>query len=180
MPESQAKFRFWWFFFSLKGRVTRVPIVFFVLPFHVVFLAFDIVSRIVPRNTDKILFENPWFIAGVMLFAINILLNWPIFALLVKRLHDFGLTGIIALPCLYPIFITIAAGTWGLLHESHTIRPEFDPGFRIGDYAQYILSTYYIYTSILILASALIVGNRGNNRYGVDLKPSLPTAGNVF
>ena len=180
MPESQAKFRFWWFFFSLKGRVTRVPVWYFVLPLHVIFLTFDIVSRIVPQNSDKILFENPWFIAGLALAGFYVLLCWPIFAIVVKRLHDIGLSGMAALPCLYPLLIILALGLSESMYHSGIDIFEYIPFFRTDDYAQYVLSAYYIYASILILASALIPGNKASNRYGNSVLQTVPATNEVF
>ncbi len=165
MPSSIPPFRFWRFFFSLKGRVSRRAIWWFVLPVEA---ATDIIMygwrhlRPVAQGTsidDAIVYAS-------VIGLIKLMFLWPVFAVLVKRLHDCNVTGLIALPRFLP-FVAIIGTAIGVLY----IR-----GIDMLYVGSYINLGATIYLGLLILVLAFLPGSKGANRFGPHPRQSLTTS----
>lgn len=85
-----------WLFFSFRGRVARqsffLATVFLLLPQLVILLQ-------IGRTDSSPGAQTFWLL---MFFAAIIATLWSTFALAVKRLHDFGVTGWLAIVLLIP------------------------------------------------------------------------------
>lgn len=149
----KAPFRFWRFFFSLQGRVSRWP-----------FLAFSLTTRLVILAG----YQSLRFIPGIdpvrMVFytlplgLLTLVVLWPNFALLFKRFHDANLTGLWALLYFAPFFYAIYEGSLlvqGVQH-GHAIAPR-------PKYASWGLAAF---NYGLMLAAFLLPHSKSANRYG--------------
>ena len=97
-----------WFYLSLKGRVGRAE-----------YWLFLIVPMVVVADTLGLRFApdpDPATRTGKIVLAL--LLQWPTIAVVVKRLHDRGISGLWALVALVPIVNVLAAVVIGLLPGS--------------------------------------------------------------
>jgi len=157
MAEPQrAPFRFWSFFFSLNGRVSRVPFLVFELVTRLGILAGYQSLRLVPG-----LSINTVGLYTLPLGLITLIVMWPNFALLVKRFHDAGLSGLWALPYFAPgpyLFYTAFARIMAV--QRHDMEA-----------AQHVTSIYvmWLLTAItwgLVLVAALLPSGKTTNRYG--------------
>jgi len=103
----KAPFRFWRFFFSLRGRVSRWPFLAFALITHLGILAArQIIGIVAARQFGGDLSSPNFELTGLCHTAIglvDLVVLWPNFALLFKRFHDAGLSGLWSLPYFWPV-----------------------------------------------------------------------------
>ncbi len=151
----KAPFRFWNFFFSLNGRVSRGP-----------FLAFELTTRLVILAG----YQGLRFVPGLSLTTIGLytlplglltlIVMWPNFALLFKRFHDAGLSGVWALPYFapgpYAFYVSVARIMAMQRHDMAAAR--------------HVTSVYVAWglTAVtwgLVVIAALLPGAKGANRY---------------
>lgn len=143
-----------WFLFSLKGRVSRVPFVVFILTC----LGVIYISRFMEASDDLSMLPI------LTTLMVIILLIWPIFSVMTKRLHDISKKSLWALPvALSPailIFFSIFYTMMGFLNP----YPE----------NEWLLSSppflFLGYISVLTVALALLPGTKGANRFGPSPK----------
>jgi len=153
-------FHFGHFFFSLNGRVTRVPFSVFILPSKIFFWGAPIIIR--AHSLDKSLLLP--LIAVISMVHLSIL--WSLFAVTFKRLHDIGLSGLLGLLVFIPPLMNM--GVSGL-----TVRATLN-GFSeptpvwIGTVINILF--YIIWACTVVLA--LWPSRKGINKYGPD--PSRP------
>jgi uncharacterized membrane protein YhaH (DUF805 family) len=157
MAEPQrAPFRFWSFFFSLNGRVSRVPFLVFELITRLGVLAGYQALRFVPG-----LSMNTLGLYTLPLGLITVIMFWPNFALLFKRFHDAGLSGLWALPyfapapyLVYVVYARLAAvGRHDMVAAQHVTSA----------YADWALAAI---AWGLVLIAALLPSGKSANRYG--------------
>lgn len=85
-----------WLFFSLQGRIARQS---YILSQVVMVLAlFAVTLQIVKAGQDQALLAF-W---GLVFMGVALVLAWCMFALTVKRLHDIGMPGILAVILFVP------------------------------------------------------------------------------
>ncbi len=187
MPAAaKPPFRFWRFFFSLRGRVSRLAIWAFVLPGKVVAWAAEYLVRrdyYVPAMNayiatvksdvaDTHRAEQAFTHTAIIMTSVELLsflLIWPFFALIVKRLHDIGWRGLFALPILLPALYAVVAGALQAVNHLHRVNLPVGPAFTV-DY-------YYVWALVLLLA--ILPGKTAANRYGPDPR-SAAQASDVF
>ena len=137
--------QFAWFFFSLKGRISRQE---FWLGY---LLTLSLGALVIPRLQTLVFAlrrpaSGPWYrdelATALMLprLAVVVAVVWPLTALLVKRLHDLGLSG------------------WWLLAFIGALWLMVVTGVEQRNYLGLVL--------LAILGS--VPGKRGDNRFGVD------------
>lgn len=149
----KAPFRFWRFFFSLQGRVSRVP-----------FLTFELITRLGLLAGYQIVRHIPGLppitiIAYTLpLTLISLAALWPNFALLFKRFHDNGQSGLWALPYFAPFLYGGYIGYTSLQAGLH--NHAFVPGFSYVNWL--IIAINYG----LVLIAAALPGNRTTNAFG--------------
>lgn len=153
-------FLFGHFFFSLNGRVTRVPFSVFILPSKIFFWGAPVVIRAYPLDKSLLL---P-LVAVISILHISIL--WPIFAVTFKRLHDIGLSGLLGLLAFIPpVMNMIVSG----LTARATLNGLSNPTpIWIGTMINMLF--YIIWACTLALA--FWPSCKGSNTYGPD--PSQP------
>jgi len=187
--KAKPAFRFWSFFFSLKGRVSRVPIWAFVLPvkavlqlasFALLFYEHEVrrsFLRTAPSSGSAPAIFNHYQdlrIVGLVFGLIAWLMFWPIFALLFKRLHDAGWLGLFALPVPLSFVYIIAMAIFRILH--HNTMP--DPNLAL--YTSWILGAIKVYGWTLAIILAVLPGMHGTNRFGPAPGQPPATAEDVF
>jgi uncharacterized membrane protein YhaH (DUF805 family) len=134
-----------WFFLSLKGRISRQE---FWLGY---LLILSLAALVIPRLQTLILalrrpVSGPWYrdelATALMLprLAVVVAVVWPLTALLVKRLHDLGLSG------------------WWLLAFIGALWLMMLTGVEQKNYLG----------MILLAILGLMPGKRSDNRFGVD------------
>ncbi len=171
---AKPPFRFWSFFFSLQGRVSRLAIWAFVIPYDVTFfLASRYIHELQSNSIHHLtsvegFYPQPWVIGYLVLGIVEFLMFWPIFAVIFKRLHDIRLSGLISLITLAPFVLAFARGFARTgLHVY--IKPEPMIFFGLG-------MAVWIAHAIL----AVIPGTSGANRYGNDPCQAPEQAQDVF
>lgn len=148
-------FHFWRFFFSLKGRTSRLPFAAFILPCKIFFLGMPILIRLNANTNGASAVPMQVAVIG----AIHLAVLWPMFAVIFKRLHDIGFTGLLGLIGLAPMclaatisFLQIRAGMAG--QDLHL------------PWAGILTNTLLCAMWACALALALWPGNKGSNKYG--------------
>ena len=166
MADSQkAPLRFWSFFFSLQGRVSRGPFLVFALITHLGLLAArQIIGIVAARQFGGDLSSPSFELTGLCQTAIglvDLVVLWPNFALLFKRFHDAGLSGLWSLPYFWPviqgIFSTVMftlAVQRGDLAAAEQLTPDYVKWSIIG------------VTWGLIAIGALLPARKAANRFG--------------
>ncbi len=149
----KAPFRFWRFFFSLQGRVSRWPFLAFSLATRLTILAGYQGLRFVPglNPVSMIAYTLP-------LSVLTLIVLWPNFALLFKRFHDSNLTGLWALLYFTPLFYALYESTVHLqqLTQHHAWAP-------MPNYVNWGLVAF---NYALVLVVFLFPGSKTANRYG--------------
>jgi uncharacterized membrane protein YhaH (DUF805 family) len=149
----KAPFHFWRFFFSLQGRVSRGP-----------FLAFELITRLGLLAGYQGLRYIPGLapvtigLYSLPLALISLIVLWPNFALLFKRFHDAGQTGLWALPYFAPFFYGVYIGFSTLQAGFHKHALAASP--------PYVTWALIAINYGLILVAALLPGTRTANRFG--------------
>ena len=164
LPDIKPPFRFWNFFFSLNGRVSRLAMWTFILPWRLLafaaLLGLQAWSHAVPMTLKADHTPNypAWYLlqAGIGLFSL--FMAWPTFAVRFKRLHDVRLTGLPALVTILPITVQMVFSS-GLIFMATKVLPH-------GAHSLGIIATAIVW--LLDLALAVVPGTRGPNRYGPD------------
>ncbi len=162
MPESKPPpFHFWRFFFSLRGRVSRVPFAAFTLPVKALFF-FAVTAA------GHIFVTTRQDLALILLGVLKWLVIWPSFALTFKRLHDCNLPGLIALALFAPAAVTAVQTVGEILTIHQGVAPTahsvvFGGASNIFFYGLWLFA----------LGLALYPGTKGANRYGPDPRHSL-------
>ena len=106
--------------------------------------------------------HSPWFTGLLILSTVSVVLQWPIFFVLFKRLHDRGVSGLIALPyflmimgSLLPIMIIRAT-------SGNASR------FTLVTLPHYLTYAGLAFTLLLAIILAILPGTIGRNPYGPD------------
>ncbi len=163
----KAPFRFWSFFFSLKGRVSRWPIIAIVIPSHLAFYGLSYVRsaalnaymRSHPNDFESV--ATYLAIYAFVIATISLILLWPMFALPFKRLHDANMSGQPILIYWIP-FIAGAGGSILLVIAGAKGH---------GPFPAYMHNAYFVWGARIIswavaIVPALLPGTKGPNRYG--------------
>ncbi|MFT4075344.1 MAG: DUF805 domain-containing protein [Asticcacaulis sp.] len=150
----QRQFHFWAFFFSLKGRVTRLPFALTVLPFKLFFACVPHVMRAYSLPVSSVT-----MVLGIITIC-HLIVLWPLFAVTFKRLHDVGLSGFLALLASVP-------GILNFIASFIQSRALLDHAYNPTLHWTLMATTIAFYTiSACTLALALWPGNKGPNQYG--------------
>jgi uncharacterized membrane protein YhaH (DUF805 family) len=170
---AKAPFRFWSFFFSTRGRVSRGPFALFEVSLALAIIALAIGVFLSARQLSED--RGHFLIFTAALGSLYVLTLWPRFAVMAKRCHDVGWSWIVALPMLLPLFffgINIVLLQWrGSLDRDNMVV--FNEVRSLAEAATAV--AYHC----LILALCFIPGRKGANRFGPDPRnPSL--AADVF
>ncbi len=175
MSSSVPPFRFWSFFFSLKGRVSRRAVWCFVLPLEALLLGMTYSLRYLfrPKGSIDMFTSSPWFIAQMVVGLVAWITLWPVFAIIFKRLHDRGWSGLIALPYFAPMLMSLTV-------TFMRIGRGFDnPGYVDVKFTHYLTLGVNAYIGLLVLALAILPGSKGANRFGPHPRQWL-TASDLF
>ena len=172
MPASiKQPFHFWRFFFSLKGRTTRLPFVAFFLPYKLIFLGASMLIDANIYGTLSLQSVAAAMYARNALNILNILLLWPVFSITFRRLHDIGLSGLLGLIWFAPAIVN--AAVFALLMPATASNP-----FAM---LPLILKSVCFYTLwAFTLTLALWPGTKGPNKYGPDPRQPIMDRSNVF
>lgn len=162
MPSSTPPFRFWHFFFSLNGRVSRHAIWWFVLPVEIVLRGGREIFRLVARQHAMVDGFQTLYVGMTLFGLVRLIMAWPIFAVLFKRLHDRTLTGLIALPYLLDFAVAIGIAFTYFSFRNHE---SLQTASLILRYSPFVGLAF---TTLLVLILAILPGRRGPNRYGAD------------
>ncbi len=174
MPDTKPPFRFWNFFFSLNGRVSRLGVWAFILPekalawfvpyliarfiYHPAAVAYK--AAVHSDDFDKVQAMFPSFETASIIWSLQgvifLFLLWPAFALTFKRLHDVGWRGLFALPILSPYIYNGIVLTFQIAGHLH----------RVNLHASLIFNALYYYTWALSILLAILPGNTETNRFG--------------
>lgn len=155
-------FRFWRFFFSLQGRVSRLPYALFVVGPLAFFAALTLMHGLIRQG---FFVENP----GMLYAAIGIaklLLLWPHFAVISKRLHDLGSNLLPAFAWFLPLAGSIGMTIWQMRPVSNPLETPSSPDVAVGIYAQLAFSVLNIALLLAAVILSIIPGTKGTNRYG--------------
>ena len=91
-----------WFFFSLSGRISRVPYVLGTLLLFALLIGMMRRLATVPEDSGEFMF---W---SLLLMLTAPLWLWALVALAVKRLHDFNIPGPVAICLFVPAVLILA------------------------------------------------------------------------
>ncbi|CAL4867333.1 hypothetical protein MMA231_01585 [Asticcacaulis sp. MM231] len=166
MPESQAKFRFWWFFFSLAGRLARKPFIAFALPMKLIAIAILLVRYAGVSLTPLV---------SLTLVIFQLAFAWPQYAVTIKRLHDVGRSALFALHI--PIYLVVWVCYLVFFNYVSRTQPFNFLPYVIYNFTQYAC---LLYSFILFLVLAIIPGTQGRNRYGPHPHRPDQSASEVF
>lgn len=144
--EAKPPFRFWSFFFSPQGRVSRLTMWVFVVPASLAYLT---LSRLLWALSVQHLSDVSVYSAQAGLGFAGLLMFWPLFAAVFKRLHDIQLTGFLALIMLLPQSARAASIALGHLGPVLSVLPE-------------------CMVWLGFIGLSIVKGTRGPNRYGPD------------
>ncbi len=173
--ETTPPFRFWRFFFSPQGRVSRKAVWYFLLPVHSALLAAQYGIGLTMRyllTPNEILYSG-WLYANLWVGLAMVILLWPSFAIMVKRLHDCGMAGMFAIPILIPLILAI---TIGIISAHFASQGNTDAALRWENAIGYARSIIELYVLILIIFLALQRSSPGPNRFGDDPSGYAPHA----
>lgn len=160
LPDAKPSFRFWNFFLSPNGRVSRKPIWYFVAPIQATFYA---ISWIVAQNVQAAIdggdFRNsPWLFGDLVLALFTLTMLWPMFALVGKRLHDVGWTAGLGVA---PFVVLVLA----IVQSVSTLN-----GLGNIPTALYMLIPLLTYYNLALIALlAVLPGTKGANRFGLPV-----------
>ncbi|ESQ91694.1 hypothetical protein ABAC460_04975 [Asticcacaulis sp. AC460] len=158
---AKAPFIFWSFFFSTRGRVSRVPFAIFQIP--ILLILFVVAWMVVPHLLQQRgVTDKSWMVVSAVNGVVSVLLMWPRFSVTVKRLHDVGWPWWPAVPILLPLLNSLAAGVANYLDASSDFQTMY--GRWAGFY--WIGNGLALYAVGLVFALALLPGDRDGNRYG--------------
>lgn len=167
---TRPRFKFWSFFFSLRGRVSRGAYSWFEIPALALLLLIGqvaipaiMMAMATSANTD------PGRISLVTSLAAmaNFFLLWPRFAILVKRLHDVNLKWYLATPLLLPVATSPLAYIDGIRVAQNGFQP------TAVTYALGGMNIALFWISLaLVLAFCFISARPAGNRYGPDPRRS--------
>lgn len=142
---------------SFHGRVNRST-------YWIIFAATVAISSFI----DFVWVFTP--IYGEFVDAFLLLCLWPVIVMVIKRLHDSGLSGWHGLWVFAPY-----VGFGFLVHYLGFLVHYIDAEFFYKYYTALVYSPYLNYMSYLgfiaVLAIGFSVGNDGNNKYGLPQKP---------
>lgn len=158
LPAIKPPFHYWRFFFSPHGRVSRKAIWYFALPEKVALhiLGWSL-TYIVQQQIDYPQ-SSPWMIGITIVGLVDLILMWPVFAVVAKRLHDVGLTALFA----FPPFLSLA---W-LLFPMVSIATGFQTAAGYFEYINMVMQWISIYYLLLIAVLAVVPGQKTTNRFG--------------
>ena len=158
LPYTKPPFRFWNFFFSPQGRVSRLAIWAFVLPVRLSLLAIDLAMQTIgfPFDSINTFSSSPWYMLSMVKLAIIVVTMWPIFAILAKRFHDLGWTGLPALAAFMPIILGVLVSIY------LRVTGEIPPNPMIGRIQPILNDSAFV----LALVLAFIPGQKTSNRFG--------------
>lgn len=148
---------FWQRLFALRGRLSRRPYAIWIATITLPF--FPIFWFLLPALYGPDPVPAPAFVVAAAIVTIaDMILTWPRFALSVKRLHDSGLTGWIALPVFFPLLLQIVFVASVYLQSN--IPPVPVPGLSTASQ----IAPLIVYGLLLVLC--ILPGAKGPNRYG--------------
>lgn len=173
MPDIKPPFRFWSFFFSPQGRVSRRAIWFFVVPQKPVSLFLGgMLFYLLGTDTPPAITESSWRIAATTTGILYLLLTWSAFAVVSKRLHDVGLPAMLAAP-------PLISAAW--YFATPIIRAT---GFyAVTDHYELIsaaVNWINIYHVLLIGVFSFVPGQTADNRFGTAVTGSFGYATRHF
>ena len=163
----KAAFRFWRFLFSLKGRVSRWPILTIVVPIHIVFWFAPVVRWYLLKSfrgahADDVVGQLYFYSAlSLVWIAVWLMTLWPLFALSFKRLHDANLSGVFALPSLFiaaTVFIDPFREVLAAVEKVARPAPFF--------HGTYYWWAYRIVVWAVAIVPVLLPPTKGANRFG--------------
>lgn len=149
----KAPFRFWSFFFSLKGRVSLWPFLALIIPVRLVTFVSGEILRHSTRNVHAI---AP-LLSAIGLF--ELLTLWPTFAVLFKRFHNANTTGLWALVPFAPFAYGIYRGieiSIAVRHGAYKPAPPWH-------YEQWIVLAI---VWVPIIVATFLPASKGTNRFG--------------
>ncbi|MBW8879858.1 MAG: DUF805 domain-containing protein [Asticcacaulis sp.] len=167
---AKAPFRFWSFFFSLNGRVSRAAFAWFNLPSVILFTIVPIGAGFFQMRHSKAALGAYVFVAvnGV----VRLLLLWPSFATLVKRGHDSGFPwpyGLLAwLAPVLSMLLLYWASSPSLSPPAHNLL------MLLRDMANF--GVYWL----VVLFGCLLPARSTGDRYGPDPRRSAAAAPDLF
>ena len=178
MPAKQP-FKFWTFFFSSHGRVSRKAYALFELPAMLIVVGVSYAARLVmfsatSANTSSAV-QN-LILVPTILGILSLILLWPRFAVAVKRLHDvdipwYGAGVILLVPALSYAFGTIAAHD--LTAGDHSAAPAVN-------YLVVVPGVVYYATNLFVLVLCLLPPRPSASRYGPDPRHPDKASSDVF
>ncbi len=171
---TKRPFRFWSFFFSTKGRVSRVP---YALVVPLTYGVIVVVEIFVPRMLFHLgNMQTLGLFTNTLDFCILVLL-WPQFVIGSRRLKDVNLPLWPAILIFTPLLVFIASI---LLDIYNTSAPALEPSSLVTDYSIQIINGLKVFILIAMCVLALIPGTKGANRYGPDPLNPDQAASDVF
>lgn len=159
---ARALFKFWRFFFSTQGRVSRVPYTLSVVLPRLVLVAAALATNAIVTPKDFQMSTMVRLADG----GCFLLLLWPHFAITSKRLHDFGFSLWPALVLFMPFLTGIMLGVALANHMLNIFSTAGSPQSISLRYAHLILTGLTHITTVASLILALVPGTKGINRYG--------------
>ena len=157
MSESQRPpFHFWRFFFSLRGRVSRVPFAAFMLPVKAFFF-FAVTAA------EHSFLATRQDLTLIFLGVLKWLITWPSLALTFKRLHDCNLPGLMALVIFSPAVVNAIQTINEVIAIHHGAAPNVSSVLYNG-----ASNAFFYGLWIFALGLALFPGSKGPNRFGPD------------
>ncbi len=173
---TRPRFKFWSFFFSLRGRVSRgayswfeIPALAFLLLIGQVAVPAIMMAMATSANTDPGLISLVTSLAAVA----NFFLLWPRFAILVKRLHDVNLPWYWATPLLLPI----ATSPLAYIDAIRVAQNGFQPTAVTYALGGMNIALFWINLAFVV-AFCFIPPRQPDNRFGSDPRQAAPA--NVF
>jgi uncharacterized membrane protein YhaH (DUF805 family) len=162
----KQSFHFGRFFFSLKGRLTRAPFIAFMLPMKLLSTAILTAKYI---SLPLI----PAFALG--LIALQLVLAWPQYAIIVKRLHDIGRSALFAIHI--PVYMIAWLYYLFFFYYLSHLQP-----LNLLPYVAYNLLEKIVvfYGYVLFFVLAFVPGTKGMNLYGPHPRHTAQSISNVF
>ena len=161
LPDTKPPFRFWRFFFSPNGRVSRKAIWYFVVPIHATFY---VASRIITENLEAAIGNNlmnsPWLYGNTLIGLFALVSLWPTFVIVAKRLHDVGWSAFLGIA---PFALILVGFTDSLMTlRSHVVSTEFS--------LLNVLMLILNYGNLALIALlGFLPGAKGSNRFGLPV-----------
>ncbi|MBW8879860.1 MAG: DUF805 domain-containing protein [Asticcacaulis sp.] len=164
---AKAPFNFGWFFFSMRGRISRLAFFSFVGLTWVLQAGSDQAITWLLRTTNDLPSAVRTYDFG-LLPMIGLVLLWPQVCATVKRLHDLGWPAILVMPAFGPLLMALVLIAFPLSAAFQHL-PKEEIGHRVVSSTSGSIMVEHaclIYLSLLYLALSLIPGQRAPNRHG--------------